>query len=120
MRSWEYDILSTLLRHKAGSLQDTVKIQFGSAVLLAIRRPLGYQLRGIHLRAKMHWAKMDATNLMTEGPPEGKEHRRPQLYFDSVLEGSRLWRSNVLRISNSHEYTHVILSCTMKQIRYVI
>ena len=41
-------------------------------------------------RAKMHWAKMDATNLMTEGPPEGKEHRRPPLYFDSVLEGSHL------------------------------
>ena len=41
-------------------------------------------------RAKMHWAKMDATKLMTEGPPEGKEHRRPELYFDSVLEGSRL------------------------------
>ena len=28
--------------------------------------------------------------LMTEGPPEGKEQRRPELYFDSVLEGSRL------------------------------
>ena len=41
-------------------------------------------------RAKMHWAKMDAKKLMTEGPPEGKEHRRPELYFDSVLEGSRL------------------------------
>ena len=41
-------------------------------------------------RAKMHWAKMDATKVMTEGPPEGKEYRRPQLYFDSVLEGSRL------------------------------
>ena len=41
-------------------------------------------------RAKMHWAKMDAMKLMIEGPPEGKEHRRPELYFDSVLEGSRL------------------------------
>ena len=41
-------------------------------------------------RAKMHWAEMDATKLMTKGPPEGKEHRRPKLYFDSVLEGSRL------------------------------
>lgn len=39
---------------------------------------------------KMHWAKMDAKKLMTERPPEGKEHRRPKLYFDSVLEGSRL------------------------------
>ena len=41
-------------------------------------------------RAKMHWAKMDATTLMTEGLPKGKEHRRPKLYYDSVLEGSRL------------------------------
>ena len=41
-------------------------------------------------RAKVHWAKMDAVKLMTEGPPEGKEHRKPELYYDSVLEGSRL------------------------------
>ena len=49
------------------------------------------------VRVKMHWAKLDAKKLMTEGPPEGKEHRRPELYYDSVLEGSRLWRSNVRR-----------------------
>ena len=41
-------------------------------------------------RVKMHWAKMDAKKLMTEGPPEGKDHHRPELYFDGVLEGSRL------------------------------
>ena len=41
-------------------------------------------------RTKVHWTKMDAKKLMTEGPPEGKEHRRPELYYDSVLEGSRL------------------------------
>ena len=41
-------------------------------------------------RVKTHWAKMDAQKLMTEGPPEGKEHRRPELYFDGVLEGSRI------------------------------
>ena len=41
-------------------------------------------------RAKMHWAKMDATNLMTEGPPAGKEHRKPEMYYDGVLEGSRI------------------------------
>ena len=39
---------------------------------------------------KTHWPKMDAKKLMTEGPPEGKEHRRPELYIDSVLEGSLL------------------------------
>ena len=37
---------------------------------------------------KMHWAKMDAKKLMTEGPPQGKEHRRPELYFDGVLKGA--------------------------------
>jgi hypothetical protein len=41
-------------------------------------------------RIKTHWAKLDAKKLVTEGPPEGKEHHRPELYFDSVLEGSRL------------------------------
>ena len=40
--------------------------------------------------AKVWWAKMDAVKLVTEGPPEGKEHRKPELYFDSVLEGSRI------------------------------
>ena len=39
---------------------------------------------------KTHWEKLDARKLMTEGPPEGKEHRRPEHYFDGVLEGSRL------------------------------
>ena len=33
---------------------------------------------------------MDATALMTEGPPKGKEHRRPEKYYDSVLKGSCL------------------------------
>ena len=41
-------------------------------------------------RVKTHWAKLDAKKLMTEGPPEGKEHRRPEHYFDGVLEGSHL------------------------------
>ena len=41
-------------------------------------------------RVKTHWVKLDAKKLMTEGPPEGKEHRRPELYFDGVLEGSRI------------------------------
>ena len=30
-------------------------------------------------RAKIHWAKMDATKLMTEGLPTGKEHRKPKM-----------------------------------------
>ena len=41
-------------------------------------------------RAKVHWGKMDAEKLMTEGPPEGKEHRKPELYYEGVLKGARL------------------------------
>ena len=41
-------------------------------------------------RAKVHWGKMDAKKLMTEGPPEGKEHRKPELHYESVLKGSCL------------------------------
>ena len=41
-------------------------------------------------RAKVHGAKMDAEKLVTEGPPEGKEHRHPEKYYDSVLRGARL------------------------------
>ena len=40
--------------------------------------------------AKVHWGKMDAEKLVTGGPPEGKEHRKPELYYKSVLKGSYL------------------------------
>ena len=33
---------------------------------------------------------MDAEKLVTEGPPKGKEHRRPEQYYDNVLKGARL------------------------------
>ena len=41
-------------------------------------------------RAKVHWGKLDAEKLMTEGPPEGKEHRNPELYYEGVMKGARL------------------------------
>ena len=41
-------------------------------------------------RAKVHWGKLDAEKLMTEGPPEGKEHRKPGWYYDGILKGARL------------------------------
>ena len=41
-------------------------------------------------RVKVWWAKMDAIKLLTEGPPEGKEHRTFERYFDDILEGSRI------------------------------
>ena len=41
-------------------------------------------------RVKVQWAKMDAVKLVKEGPPQGKEHRHPEMYYEGVLKGSRL------------------------------
>ena len=41
-------------------------------------------------RAKVHWAKMDAEKLVKEGPPQGKEHRHLEMYYEGVLKGARL------------------------------
>ena len=41
-------------------------------------------------RAEVYWVKMDAEKLVTEGPPKGKEHRRPKKYYDNVMKGARL------------------------------
>ena len=41
-------------------------------------------------RVKVQWTKMNTTNLATEGPPAGKEHRTPEKYFNDVLEGSHI------------------------------
>ena len=41
-------------------------------------------------RVKIQWVKMDVVKIETEGPPAGKEHRTPELYFDNVMEGSRI------------------------------
>ena len=39
---------------------------------------------------KMHRAKMKAAILADEGPPEGKDDRKPKRYFEDVLEGAHL------------------------------
>ena len=44
--------------------------------------------------AKVHWGKLDTEKLMTEGPPEGKEHRKPELYYEGALKGARLVADN--------------------------
>ena len=41
-------------------------------------------------RAKVHWGKMDAQKLVTDPPPQGKEHRTPKMYYKSVLKGARI------------------------------
>ena len=44
VHSFKYYILSTFLCHKAGTLQDTIIILFGVAMLLALRWPLLHQI----------------------------------------------------------------------------
>ena len=41
-------------------------------------------------RVKMHWAKMKATVVATKSPPEGKDRRKTDQYFDDVLVGARI------------------------------
>ena len=41
-------------------------------------------------RVKLQWVKLDAVKLIKEGPPEGKEHRHPEMYYEGVLQGARL------------------------------
>ena len=48
----------------------------------------GARMAFVH--AKVHWGKLDVNKMMTEGPPEGKEHRKPELYYEGVLKGARL------------------------------
>ena len=50
MYSFKNNVLSTLIRYNAGSLQDIAKISLGRAVLLALGRFLGRELDGVHLR----------------------------------------------------------------------
>ena len=48
-------------------------------------------------RVKMQCAKMKATVVATKGAPEGKDHRKPELYFDDVLEGARIVEGQCLK-----------------------
>ena len=50
-------------------------------------------IEGAHIafaRVKMQWEKMKATDVAIVGPPEGKDHRKPERYFDDVLEGAQV------------------------------
>src|SRR3954470_2536327 len=40
--------------------------------------------------AKVHWGKLDGEKLVKDGPPAGKEHRKPENYYQDVLVGARL------------------------------
>ena len=59
--------------------------------LYAIKRSVYIEgARMAFAHAKVHWGRLDAEKLMTERPPEGKEHRKPELYYEGVLKGARL------------------------------
>ena len=38
----------------------------------------------------MRRCKLDAEKLVKDGPPPGKEHRKPEMYYEGVLKGARL------------------------------
>ena len=46
-------------------------------------------------RVKMNWAKMEATDVATRGPPRGQDS--PEHYFEEVLEGARLIEAQCLK-----------------------
>ena len=57
----------------------------------SIKRPtciVGAQMA--FARVKMQWAKMKAIEVATVGPLEGKDPRKPERYFEDVLEGARI------------------------------
>src|SRR3954466_7166135 len=41
-------------------------------------------------RVRVHWGKLDGEKLVKDGPPQGKEHRKPENYYKDVLAGARL------------------------------
>ena len=41
-------------------------------------------------RAKVHWGKLDGEKLVKDGPPPGKEHRKPEMCYEGVLKGALL------------------------------
>ena len=47
---------------------------------------------------KLQWVKLDAVKLIKEGPPQGKEHRNPELYYEGVLKGAILSRTSVQKM----------------------
>ena len=67
-------------------------------------------------RAKVHWGKLDAeefVKLIKEGPPQGKEHRTPEMYYKSLLKGARTIVGECSK-DVIFEYTRILLSCALK------
>ena len=52
---------------------------------------------------------MDAKKLVKEGPPQGKEHRHPEMYYEGVLKGARLVADECAKDVIFDELARVIL-----------
>ena len=76
-------IFGAFIRYKASTLQDTVIILFGMAMLLALRRPLLHQLFGVHLRpvhfrpGKSPARTLNADGLLYDFKPPAGIHKPP-------------------------------------------
>ena len=68
-------------------------------------------------RAKVHWGKMDAEKLVKDGPPPGKEHRKPENYYKDVLKGARLVVGECSR-DVIFEGNLLVLSCALETCSY--
>ena len=78
--SFKYYIFRTLVRYKTGTLQDTLIIHLGVAMLLALRRPFLHQLHGVaqctFARAKTRRApSMQTDRLMTSSHGQASTSR---------------------------------------------
>ena len=59
-------------------------------------------------RARIHWGKLDAEKLVKDGPPKGKEHRYPEMYYDGVMKGARLVANECPKNIIFKKCTHVV------------
>src|SRR3954467_4226776 len=46
--------------------------------------------RRVLAHVKVHWGKTDAEKMVKDGPPQGKEHRNLEMYYEGILKGARL------------------------------
>ena len=97
MYSFKDNILSTLLRHNAGSLEDIFKILLEHAVLLVRRRSLGHKLHDVHLHpmhldsGEGHPRAFDADRLLKGFKPRASIDQ--PLHEPEVAAGYGLGRS---------------------------
>ena len=97
MYSFKNNVLSTLLRYNAGSLQNIFKIPLGRAVLLVSGRSLGRELDGVHLHplhldaGEGHLCTLDADRPLDDVKSRESVYKPP--HEPKVVAWNRLGRS---------------------------